>query len=147
MQKFYSPSVQGFYTEEFTYPAGMPGDVVKVSDEKWREVQDALATGKVLRTSEDGQPYAADPVPHVPPIPRVVPMLEGQLALSRKGKLDAVEAIIGGMAGQEGVEARLIWSRAQNIDRDTPLVQNLIAALELTEEETDELFALADSLK
>ncbi|APW37173.1 hypothetical protein RD110_08140 [Rhodoferax koreense] len=86
--------------------------------------------------------------PLTPPlaVPRIVPMLNAQIVLSRAGKLTRVENLIQAMSGQAGIEARITWARAQTVDRDSDLVQTLIAEVPLTEEETDCLFAEAAAL-
>lgn len=85
-----------------------------------------------------------------PVIPVVVPssvtMRQARLALLQSGYLEQVNAILAGMTGVEGEAARIEWEYAQEVVRESPLVQGLAAALPLTEGELDQLFTLAGGL-
>ena len=80
-------------------------------------------------------------------IPSVVTMRQGRLALLHFGLLDAVDAAIAGMTNEaEKRAAQIEWEYAQEIDRNSPWVQNLSGALGLSESQLDELFKLAANL-
>lgn len=72
----------------------------------------------------------------------VVPMSAARIALSRVGKLQAVQAAIQSIQGQPGEEARQWWEYSSEIRRAHPLVAALTPLIG-TSEDVDALFALA----
>lgn len=84
--------------------------------------------------------------PNGPEAPRVVTMRQARLALFRQGLLSTVTDTLALMPGQEGEEARIEWEFSSMVERDRPLVQSLAIGLGLTEQQLDDLFALAASL-
>lgn len=76
------------------------------------------------------------------PIPSVVTMRQARTALSRSGLLAAVNAAVA--AADE--ETKIAWEFSTEVQRDFPLVQTLAAALNLSEQQLDDLFTLAATL-
>lgn len=76
------------------------------------------------------------------PVPSVVTMRQARSALSRSGLLTTVNAAVA--AADE--ETRIAWEFSTEVQRDFPLVQTLAAALNLSESDLDNLFALAATL-
>ncbi|MHB2058985.1 phage tail protein [Pseudomonas monsensis] len=56
---FYSKSTGGFYDP--AVHTNMPGDVVEITREYWRELLDGESNGKVIVANDDGYPVLADP--------------------------------------------------------------------------------------
>lgn len=83
-------------------------------------------------------PYIESPAP----IPAVVTMRQARLALLQGGLLTAVNAAIA--AGTE--EDKITWEYATEVKRDDDLVKNMAVALNLSETDLDNLFALAAGL-
>lgn len=84
-------------------------------------------------------------VPPAPPqvvIPSIVSMRQARLALLHAGLLATVDAAIaaGGQADQ------ITWEYATEVNRNSALVSNMAAALNLTSQQLDDLFTLAASL-
>lgn len=78
----------------------------------------------------------------VPVIPSIVSMRQARLALLQAGLLSTVNIAI-----QAGGEADQIeWEYATEVNRETTLVQNMKAGLNLTEEDLDNLFTIASTL-
>lgn len=74
--------------------------------------------------------------------PNVVSMRQARLALLQSGLLSTVSAAIAA-----GVEADQIeWEYAADVDRNSPLVQNMKAGLNLSDADLDNLFTLASTL-
>lgn len=106
----------------------------------------------------DGQPVAMgdftiektpEPEPIEPSAPRpvtVVTMRQARLALLAAGLLDAVDAAIAGMPGNQGAAARIEWEYATTLDRSWPLVTALAGALGLDDAQLDALFEQAARL-
>lgn len=92
-----------------------------------------------------------DPVvlaPAAPAVPLAVPMRNARLALYAAGLLSEVQSLIDGMEGEFGDLARIDWTTALTVRRDSPLVARLTVDLGKTETEIDALFiqaALLDS--
>lgn len=83
-----------------------------------------------------------EPLPPEPaPIP-TVSMRQARLALLQNNLLDAVNTAIN--AGNEA--DKITWEYATEVNRSDALVQNLSAALGLSETDLDNLFILASSL-
>ena len=75
-------------------------------------------------------------------IPDAVSMRQARLALSRQGLLGQVQAGIDALPEESQIE----WEYAGFVERNSPLVQSLGAALGLTDEQLDDLFRLAVTL-
>ena len=86
------------------------------------------------------------PRPAVAPIPDVVPMRNARLALYSAGLLADVEAFIAAMEGIEGDLARIDWSTALTVRRDSPLVAELMVLLNITSDQIDALFIAAAAI-
>ena len=85
-------------------------------------------------------------LPPQPQTPQSATMRQARLALLSAGLLAAVNAAIAAMPGVAGEAARIEWEYAQTVERDSPLVAGLTAALNLTQTQIDDLFALAATL-
>lgn len=95
----------------------------------------------------DAQPPALpEYVPVVVAVPEVVTMRQARLALLGAGLLAQVNTAIANMPGAEGDAARIEWEYAQEVRRDSPLVQSLIPALGMNDASLDALFTAAAAL-
>ena len=94
----------------------------------------------------DGSWVVETALPPQPQTPQSVTMRQARLALLSAGLLAAVNAAIAAMPGVAGEAARIEWEYAQTVERDSPLVAGLTAALNLTQTQIDDLFALAATL-
>lgn len=83
--------------------------------------------------------YVAPPVA----IPTVVTMRQARLALLGAGLLTTVNSAIAAMSGTAGDAARIEWEFAATVDRGSPLVASLSAALNLSPAQLDSLFSAA----
>ena len=91
-------------------------------------------------TYVDGK-FSAPVVP-VPVIPTTVSMRQARLALLQVDILDEVNTAIAA-----GTEAdKITWEYATEVNRSDALVTNMAAALNLTEQDLDNLFTLASTL-
>lgn len=88
--------------------------------------------------------YVAPDVPRPSPIPAqtYVTPRQARLALYVFGLLEKVEAAVAA----EGGTTKIAWDYATQIDRTDPLVTALSSALGITDEQLDDLFALAATL-
>ena len=81
-----------------------------------------------------------------PPAPVVVPQSvtprQARLALSQQGKLAAVNTAVA--AADDAT--KITWEFALSVDRNSPLVATLGAAVSLTDSQIDDLFILAATL-
>lgn len=102
---------------------------------------------KVLaRIAADALPIAAAPPPPPPPIPTRVTMRQARLAMLGAGLLPQVDAAVAAIPGAAGEAARIEWEYAATVERGSALVVGLSAALSLTSEQLDALFAQAAAL-
>lgn len=89
--------------------------------------------------------WDALPAPE-PAVPRVVTMRQARLALLQQGLLQRVNDFVAALEGDTGQAARIEWEYSQEVWRDKALVRLLTPALELTEQQVDDLFVLAKTL-
>lgn len=78
--------------------------------------------------------------------PTKVTMRQARLALLGAGLLPQVDAAVAAITGAAGEAARIEWEYALTVERDSPLVASLTAALGLTGTQLDELFTQAAAL-
>lgn len=100
-----------------------------------------LPEGSLEITDEEAEAIRLDAVVP-PPIPSVVSMRQARLALLQLGLLSTVDASVA--AGSEA--DKITWEYATEVNRNEALVQNLAVVLGLSEQDLDNLFALASSL-
>ncbi|MDR6394620.1 hypothetical protein [Herbaspirillum seropedicae] len=86
----------------------------------------------------DGNAWLAAPAP----VPVAVTPLQARRALLAAGLLDAVESA----AAAADTETRLAWQFSSSVERASPFVANLAAALKLTDAQVDDLFRQAAQL-
>lgn len=79
-------------------------------------------------------------------VPAVVTMRQTRLALFEQGLLDSVNNVLSTLEGQGGDAARIEWEYANEVYRDSQLVNSLANGLGWTENMVLELFVLADTL-
>ena len=75
-----------------------------------------------------------------------VTMRQARLALYRQGLLETVDTQIATIDEPRRVEAGIEWRHADTVERLSPLVAEVSASLNLSEEQVDELFELAATL-
>lgn len=97
------------------------------------EVDEAL----LAEITAEWVPPAAPPVA----VPQAVSRFQARAALHLAGLLEQVEAVIADPATP--VLAKLAWQDAQEFKRTSPTIAAMSAALGLTEQQLDDLFALA----
>jgi hypothetical protein len=78
--------------------------------------------------------------------PTVVTMRQARLALLQTGHLSAVNDAIAAMTGVAGEAARIEWDYASTVERGSQFVEGMAAELGLTDDDLDDLFALAATL-
>ena len=107
-------------------------------------------TRRELKEGEDQETVAAafraEHPDAKPPVPASVTMRKARLALLAVGKLAQVSAIIAGLPSPQREAAQIEWEYATEVARNSPLVAILIVALEMTDEQADDLFRLAASM-
>ena len=74
--------------------------------------------------------------------PAIVSMRQARLALLQAGLLSTVSGAIAAGGDADKIE----WEYAADVDRNSPLVQNMKAGLNLSDADLDNLFTLAASL-
>lgn len=93
---------------------------------------------------DDGTPVAVfEPLPS----PSVVTMRQARLALLGAGLLSQVDNVIDGLEEPGRSAARIEWEYATELRRGHPLVAALGSALELTEQQIDDLFLAASEIE
>lgn len=80
-------------------------------------------------------------------VPDSVTMRKGRITLHRAGLLSQVEAAISAIPDESvRTEAKIEWEYAQTIDRNSPFTLLLGNALNLTEDQLDDLFISANEI-
>ena len=100
-----------------------------------------LPSGSVKITDEEAEQIKLASTP-APAIPRIVSMRQARLALLQAGLLSTVSGAIAAGGEADQIE----WEYAAEVNRNQPLVQNMKAGLNLSEDDLDNLFTLAASL-
>ncbi|UVK85245.1 hypothetical protein LOY46_11380 [Pseudomonas sichuanensis] len=91
---------------------------------------------------------APEPGPSEPVVPASVTMRQARLALLSAGLLDDVEAALDSMGDTpEGKAARIEWGYSSEVWRHKPFVQQLSAALGLSDSQVDEMFIVAAGIE
>jgi hypothetical protein len=79
-----------------------------------------------------------------PPVPRVVSRFKARAALHAAGLFEIVDAIMADPATTE--LTRMAWDEATEFARDSPTVAAMAAALDLSSDDIDELFRMANKV-
>ena len=88
-----------------------------------------------------------DAIPvYIPQKVKTVSMRQARLALLQSGLLTQVNSAISNMIGLAGDQARVVWEFSNTVERDNPLIAQLGVALNLTSNQLDDLFTLANAL-
>jgi len=85
-------------------------------------------------------------VPPPTPIPQVVTMRQARLALLQQGLLASVQPAIDALDEPHSSTANIEWEYSQVVERNRAIVLMLAQVLELTDDDLDALFTLADTL-
>jgi len=116
----------------------------------WRAVEDNSTIERFGFTRADFPGATTPELPaYVPPpsdVPQAVTMRQARLALLAANMLTTVNTSIANMTGAEGEAARIEWEYAQEVRRDSALVQSLIPALGMNDASLDALFTTAAAL-
>ena len=137
---FYSKATSGFYNTQIH--AAMPADVVELTDDQYHDLLTEQASGKRIQADVDGMPVAVAMPVEPSPTPGSITMRQARLALLSAGLLDAVNTGISSMTQAVQIE----WEFAATVDRASPLVATLSAALELDAAALDALFTAGAAL-
>lgn len=141
----YSKTANGFYNQKI-HGSVIPDDAVSITNELYANLLNGQASGKVIQLDQDGNPILVDP-PLINVIPSVVTMRQARLALLSTGFLDDVNAVLNAIADESQRQAAIVeWEYAATVDRDSKLVTNLASALQLDNQQLDELFISASQL-
>jgi len=95
---------------------------------------------------EDMSESEIQSVQHTFVSPSVVTMRQARLALLQQGILHQVQLAIDSLPSPQKEAAQIEWDYSSEVHRNKPFVQLLGAALGLSEEQLDSLFALASTL-
>ena len=116
----------------------------------WLAIDDNSTIERFGFTRADFPGAVAPTLPvYVPPpsdVPQAVTMRQARLALLAANMLTTVNTAIAAMPGAEGEAARIEWECAQEVRRDSALVQSLIPALGMNDAALDALFTAAAAL-
>ncbi len=134
--------------------AGLAGTIYRLEKDDaakaWVAVQDTRTIEQFGFTLADFPGVIAPALPeYIEPqmaAPAAITMRQARLALLGAGLLAQVNAAIAAMPGATGEAARIEWEYAQEVRRDSPLVQSLGAALSLDQAAMDALFLAASVL-
>jgi len=107
------------------------------------EASDGVVCG-MLYNSETGEFTTPEPPPT--PIPQVVTMRQARLALLQQGLLASIQPAIDSLDEPHRSAASIEWEYSQTVERTRPFVLLLAQALNLTDDDLDALFELADTL-
>ena len=142
----FSKSKQSFYAvdmlPDYEHAGTLPDDLQDISAADHGALMSAQSAGKRIDWS-GAVPVAADPPASTPAIPTSVSPAQARLALHGAGLLAQVEAIVA----SADVQTQIAWNSASVIERSSPTVGALSAALGLTDAQLDDLFTTAASIR
>lgn len=89
-------------------------------------------------------PYVEPPAP----IPQIVSVTQGGLALIQLGLMDAVQAVITSLRADPVTNAAVLWAwdKATEWHRDSPALNTIAALAGITQTKMDEAFVLAKTI-
>lgn len=143
---FYSPSNRGFY-DPAIHGEAMPADVVEITASQYSALLAAQSSGQIIQADSGGYPEAVDTVPNIQEIrsQMKVTTFQAHAAINRSGLYNAVTELMNDPATD--FEVKLAWDKAQHFSRLSPAVLAMGAALGLTDQQLDDLFALAATIE
>lgn len=144
---------------KWTYDDGSPVDDDRLAQDGWLPIlseeptHDSTTHAAIEKPSSEWliEPsrvvvtWDIEPLPP-PPVPAVVSMRQARLALLGAGLLSQVGNVIDGLEEPGRSAARIEWEYATELRRGHPLVAALGNALELTEQQVDDLFLAASEI-
>jgi hypothetical protein len=89
---------------------------------------------------------AFTPALNIIPVPARVTMRQARLALLNAGKLAAVDTAINALSSPEKEQMQIYWNYSTNIERSSPRVAAISAAIGLDSAAIDTLFIEANKL-
>jgi hypothetical protein len=127
-------------TDAFSY-ASIPTDdhLLALTDEQY----DARDSAGPLMVKNGALSAYVAPPPAAPVVPTSISPAQARLALLDAGLLDQVEAAVA--AGSRATQ--IAWEMATSIERNSPTVAALSAALGLTDTQLDDLFTTAAAIR
>lgn len=136
----FSPSTRGIYPENVY--AETPSDAVDIPDNLY---QDYL-NGNISAFTVIGGEVVQFMAPTVDPRENMkVTTFQAHAAINRSGLYNAVTELMNDPATD--FEVKLAWDKAQHFSRLSPAVLAMGAALGLTDQQLDDLFALAATIE
>lgn len=127
---------------DYEAAGSLPNDLEDFPDAAFQDLMIAKATGKIFDWSGSA-PVAVSAPPAAPVIPSNVSPAQARLALHGAGLLTQVEAIVAAA----DVPTQIAWNNASVIERNSPTVAALSAALGLTDAQLDALFTTAAAIR
>lgn len=73
-------------------------------------------------------------------VPASITPRQGMIILARYNLLTSVQTMLDGMSGQEGIEARIDFERANEWKRPWPLLNAMATSAGLSQEQVDQMF-------
>lgn len=119
------------------YDNGAPVDI---PDGRWIDLRLNEVREPEPEDIEEPETQPAPTEPSGPIIPDVVTMAQAKLALHYAGLLQTVETLLNSLPESDKATALIEWNHRQTLERGHPLVTHVAEALELTEQQLDELF-------
>jgi hypothetical protein len=141
MQKAkFSPSTKGLYPlavyEEF------PADAIDVPDSVYKK----YLAGEISKLDvKDGKVVAHTPSQSDIRQNITVTAFQAHAAIARSGLYDAVANLM--QAPETPLEVKLAWEKAEEFRRLSPVVLEMAAKLNISEQQLDELFAIAATIE
>lgn len=120
------------YQPDLTEGRWVPADPPAHDPDRFRAVPIEPVTGEAVT-------YTLEPI--TPPVPLSVSRFQAKAALSHFGHLATIEAVMGDP--QTPALYRLAWADAVSFERSAQTVAAMAGILNLTEEQTDDLFRYA----
>lgn len=99
--------------------------------------------------TDDGEVVDGSPVPNPVPdpvVPNEVPVWRLRVVAEQASLTGPIQTVLDSLPEPNKSVANEIWNRGNTIRRDSSIAQGIIQALELTEEQADDLFVQAASL-
>lgn len=138
----FSESSGTFYPDDVFY-TNAPSDLVDVVPGEYEKCM-ARNANQCFRHIGNGVFEVFDMPPAPPVIPQKVTKFQAKAALHMAGLLETVEAAI--QSEQTDFLTKLAWNEVNSFERQSSMVLNLAAVLNLSEEQLDQLFVTAAAI-
>jgi hypothetical protein len=148
--KTYARIESGVIAELIAELLDSDGKEISIADRFHPDIAATIVDASTAAGVEPGWTYVdrvfrapTAPEPAAPPVPSSISPAQARIALHNADLLDQVEAAVA----SAGIVTQIAWAQATAIERDSPTVAALSAALGLSDGQLDDLFTAGAAIR